>query len=79
MCLPFMKNRILKEFYATLIVTVNHRGPQLLTKYPNQQLAKPYGCWIFIFFIVKVEVVRPGKDEVEVDRQQVEGRGESTG
>jgi hypothetical protein len=40
---PVMENWILKEFYATLIVTLNHRGPQLHTKYPNQQLAKPYG------------------------------------
>jgi hypothetical protein len=40
---PIMKNWILREFYATLIVTLNHCGPQMHTKYPNQQLAKPYG------------------------------------
>jgi hypothetical protein len=40
---PVMENWILKEFYATLIVRINHHGPQLHTKYPNQQLVKPYG------------------------------------
>jgi hypothetical protein len=32
-------SRILKEFHATLIVTVYHCGSHLHPKYPNQQLA----------------------------------------
>ena len=39
---PIMKKWILKEFYSTLIVTLNYYGPQLHTKYPNQQLVKLY-------------------------------------
>jgi hypothetical protein len=39
---PIMKKWILKEFYSTLIVTLNYYGPQLHTKYPNQQHVKPY-------------------------------------
>ena len=43
MLLPMVKHWILREFYATMIITVNHHCSQPLTKQTNQHLAKPYG------------------------------------
>ena len=40
---PIVKNWILREFYATLIITANHCLSQPLTKPTNQHLEKPYG------------------------------------
>jgi hypothetical protein len=40
---PIMKHWILREFYATLIITVNDDQWHLLTKQTNQYLTKPNG------------------------------------
>ena len=40
---PVMKYWILREFDATLIITVNDCQVQLLIKYPCGHLVKPYG------------------------------------